>query len=628
MALDVETGTFDKVTTPTTTQSVSVGFAPKALMIWALSPKTANDDGVGDADGSFGFVDDADNNRSINWVEDDNLATSDSKKRMDSNEAIFFINSGASASITLEATSFDLTWTSVGSVATKIHWMAFGGTDITGVQVGSLVGSGSTGSQTITTDADCQSITAGLGALFILGNYAAVDSTSNNTMPVIGMATKTTERGLVSLGHDDGNANAEPSQMHKDDEIITDWDARDRSQDTQADFNGFNSSGFAVNWAIATTFTNFFLIIKGGKWQVGADTAKTSTTGTKATTTDFEPKGLFILNAGVTAAQAPTREDSCNNIGGSDDTTETSGGWSEEDTSDPTNVGIFSSITKCIRIMDPTDQSVIAEANVDSFNAAPNFTMNWTTVHASNAYRFLWLVCGDESAGATPVSKSTIFKHNVIFAISKTSILKHNIIGVVSKSSILKHNILSAVSKSSILKHQIIEAVSKSTIFKHQMAGSVSKSSILKHNIIGVVSKSSILKHNLLSAVSKSSILKHNIINAVSKSSILKHNVIAAVSKSTILKHQIIQAISKTTILKHNLIEAIGKSTIFKHDILSVVGPTSVSISTVFKHHINPTILDGTETITFTLGTNAISTIKGTDAIVLNRGTDAILIGG
>lgn len=191
------------------------------------------------------------------------------------------------------------------------------------------------------------------------------------------------------------------------------------------------------------------------------------------------------------------------------------------------------------------------------------------------------------AGGATAVSKTTIFKHNVIFAISKTTILKHNVIQAISKTTILKHNLLSAVSKTSILKHDILSAVSKTTILKHNLFAAVSKTTILKHNMAGSVSKTTIFKHQMAGVVAKISIFKHNIAAAVSKTTILKHNILSAVSKSTILKHNLVAAVSKSTIFKHNVIQAIAKTTIFKHSMAGVIAKL-----TIFKHLVlNPILL-------------------------------------
>lgn len=383
-----------------------MGFDPKGVIIWTHAPLTSDSDSTGDADGSLGFCDDADNNRCIGWVEDDNLATTDSKKTTRSTTVLFTINAGWSATMTLGTGKFTLTYTSNDSVASRIHWIAFGGSDITGVQCANANVSTSTGVQSISTDADCQSITAGQGVVFMVNNYdGGLNSVSNNMMPCIGFATKTTERGCIALGGDDANSIGEYWQMHRDDEVGVHMDSRDGSKDNVYDFDGFTSSGFDID-VTATGSSNAFIwmVIKGGKWQAGADTAKTGTTGTKATTTDFQPKGLIIANVEVTAEQNPTNQSGCWNVGADDGTNETSSGWSGEENADPTNVGIFSSSTKTVRIHDPSDQSVIAEAEHSAFGAT-SFTLNWTTVHASNAYRFLWLVCGDE-AGGTALSNA------------------------------------------------------------------------------------------------------------------------------------------------------------------------------------------------------------------------------
>ena len=135
-----------------------------------------------------------------------------------------------------------------------------------------------------------------------------------------------------------------------------------------------------------------FFIIKGGRWEVGNDTAKITTTGTKATTTSFKPKGLFLFNT-ARVATGIADEDITMNIGASDDTNETSGSMTDDDGATTTEIGIMSSSTKCLRVFNVLTQAALMEANVDSFNAL-NFTLNYTTVD-SNAYKFGWIIIGN-----------------------------------------------------------------------------------------------------------------------------------------------------------------------------------------------------------------------------------------
>ena len=134
-----------------------------------------------------------------------------------------------------------------------------------------------------------------------------------------------------------------------------------------------------------------FLIIKGAQWESGNETART-TTGTKATTTTFEPKGLYTFAVKRTA-DGSAQEDLNMNIGATHGLTNDSGGMTDEDGVGTTNIGVMSSNTKLVRYNNANSQAVLTESELDSFNPT-DFTLDWTTVDG-NAYKFLWVVCGN-----------------------------------------------------------------------------------------------------------------------------------------------------------------------------------------------------------------------------------------
>jgi hypothetical protein len=165
----------------------------------------------------------------------------------------------------------------------------------------------------------------------------------------------------------------------------------------EGEFNGFDASGFDINWTTndAQGTLISYLIIKGGKWQAGQDTTKTST-GTKATTTDFQPQSLLTSNAFRTGtAWTGTRAHMA--LGLADGTTEAANVSADEDNLGTSVCTNWSSITKAQGEIATT--VVLEEADLDSFNAT-DFTLDWTTA-SGVAIRFMWVVCAD-AAGAPP----------------------------------------------------------------------------------------------------------------------------------------------------------------------------------------------------------------------------------
>lgn len=408
MALDVEVGTFDKVTSPTTSQNVSVSFDPKALFIWGVKNATANSDASDYNSGSIGFSDGA-NDACTFWQNQNAAANVDAKRRISDGSVLEFFSNGTTtidvvATVSFGTGQFTMSYSTNDSNASKIHYIVWGGSDITGVQVGTFTKP--TGAapvtQNIPTDADVRGINDNEGVVIFDINFPnALNATQNNFQPTLGFATSTSQQGYVGWSEDDQNATAEPRQTLKTNRIGARFSGVSGDLQAEANFNGFlddGTNGFSLIWDPNNSIAsyNIFLIIKGGQWQAGNETMRT-TTGTKQTTTSFQPKAAFFLCEALTVAKAPTQEDMSMIIGASDNTTEASGGMSDEDANTTTNIGKMSSITKSVRVMNAVNQAVLAEADVSAFNAT-NFELNYTVADSGNAYLFNWLVCGDAAA--------------------------------------------------------------------------------------------------------------------------------------------------------------------------------------------------------------------------------------
>ena len=419
MALDVEVGTFtaDATNTDDAVDTITVGFDPKALIIWGFHRATTNADTGNHASSSIGFCDDADNNIVVFGQNEDAGANADAKRRTSASSAVSFFSDGSTTIdkvgvVALGTGQFTVTWSTNDDVATLMHWTAFGGADITGTEVARFVKSiteGSNISQSVTTATDTQNIQANEGVIFFI-HAAAVndDSTSNNMEIGIGMATDPSEEGCLTITQDDVSSASEPRRTYKNDRVIEAYGATNGTLLFDGEFTNFTSSGFDLNWVTNNTAASQegYLIIKGGKWEVGTDTART-TDGTKTTTTAFQPKGLFTFETNdATFGDAGTQVSYSFNIGASDGTSdEASGGTTDENSADPMNIGVSSNVLKCVRYNDEaTPTTNDAEANVNAFNSL-DFDLNWSNTDGT-AYQFVWCVCGDGAA----VAARTLFQ--------------------------------------------------------------------------------------------------------------------------------------------------------------------------------------------------------------------------
>jgi len=421
MALSVKVGSFTKESTGVddATQDVSsIGFDPKALIMWSVQDCTSDVPAGerGTAMFSWGFCDDADVSHCCCSEDVDFQARTAANTWMRDDAIIAFGQSNtptgfdAYAACALGTDKFTLTWTLADTIASIIKFIAYGGSDITGVDVGKFTINGSTGDQTITTDSDTQSITDTEGIVFLIKGMTDTWNTGSADGSVnLGAATSATKEHSVSIGNDDNSGSGESHEW--DDNVIMNQ-IRPTSQPgltlCKFTFEEFNSSGFKINISTIPTIGTQcgFLIIKGGDWDVGVSAAKTSTTGTVAVTTDFQPTGLFVFgSAAVTEETDKAADDGSGCMGATDGTTEVWGNVHMNDGGNPTinvsrgcsSTGVYARHSKS-----GTSSTLEAEGTFDSFNAT-DFTLDWTTVHATEAYRFLWVV---NSAGTAEVRKT------------------------------------------------------------------------------------------------------------------------------------------------------------------------------------------------------------------------------
>lgn len=408
MALEVETGTFDKSTgAAPATQNITVGFDPKAVIIWGILRAPVDDTLKRDhGQPSMGFCDDADNNRCISARSQNTISISNCHRKLSDTRVLQFINSVSNAidsecTMTLGTLQFQLIWDVNDSIAARIHYMAFGGADITGTQVNHITKSTAAApvTQTITTDADVQGITDNKGIVFLLNGGVTDFNIASDLVFNLGVATAGAgEEGNIQISCDDNAGTSIIRESIQDNEILSFYSPSSGTIDTRGVFQGFNSSGFDITWNpnSANAFFIPYLIIKGGQWESGNDTAKITTTGNKSTTTIFQPKALltFILRK---TTNGNALENAVLSLGAVEGTTETTMTYYERGAAAITVVNIGSSITKLNQVIE--FNTVLSEAELASFNAT-DFTLNYTTVDA-NAYKFIWVVGADDAVGAT-----------------------------------------------------------------------------------------------------------------------------------------------------------------------------------------------------------------------------------
>ena len=407
MAISVEVGVFAKDSSGVdgATQDVTTGFQPKAVIFWGEYNTTSAGDAGGTAYYGISFSDGT-NHRGMGCANEDAVGDSDTGRAQRNNVLVFVTETQAYlayGTVAFAATKFTITWTeNTNTTATQVHYMIFGGTDITGVEAGTITSPTTAQTSSYTTGAAVQSISEGFGVVFFI-------SQANATIPPIASTTD-----LISFGAATG-VNDEFAVGHESDEVAAQSEVTESYTNAgcvRAGFNdldflagnfaGFDSAGFDIQWTTVPASARyvFYLAIKGGQWKAGTDSASTTVT-TKATTTPFQPKGLLSASTRLTSSTVNGTTDKSCDIGATDGTNQGTATATDDDNQATMIIGRASSTTKCVRILNPSGgetPTVSSEAAFSSFNAT-NFTLNWTTADGT-AYLFGWVVCGDEAGSA------------------------------------------------------------------------------------------------------------------------------------------------------------------------------------------------------------------------------------
>ena len=408
MATSVEVGTFTKDSSGTdnATQDVTTGFTPKAIILWGNYLQTSEAEAGGSAWFSLGFSDGT-NQRAVCSSSLDAVTTTDVERFYRVTKCLVFGNASGTllchATVAFATNKFTMTWVeNTDTTAARIHYFIVGGADITGVEAGTITGISGTGAQSITcSSADVKNATDDNAVVFFTGvqiSTAQIDGNTVHGSLFLGMASSSLHEGVSSFSLQNGVGDGNSPTLVSTNSCIA--EVYVSGVVSEADFTAFDSDGFDINWTTDPSLRDYYyLIIKGGQWEVGNGTSNTST-GTKAFTTTFQPKGVLMVSQLLTSDTSSQTTDLSFDISGADGTNESSGSVTEDDAAATTVVGRASSTTKIQRTLvssaDPP--TVNGEADWSSFNAT-DFTLDYTNAAAS-AFLFIWVVCGDEAAAA------------------------------------------------------------------------------------------------------------------------------------------------------------------------------------------------------------------------------------
>ncbi len=306
----------------------------------------------------------------------------------------------AYGTVAFNATDFTITWTeNTNTTATLINWIIWGGADITGIDVGTIVAANSgtyPEDKSFTTSAATQNITNGEGILFLASVLFSTDSpvTGIHGIMMFGAATSPSQECAVGFGTVGGGATSNVSTAYDDDAC---WNVPFAVNTyLVANLKTFDAAGFDLTFTVNigdSTRHAIYLIMKGGRWEVGEGAHATST-GTKAFTTAFEPKALITMSSRLTSSTRLDGDgDFC--LGITDGTEEYITSHGEENGLSTSDLVRRTDNDEVVAIHNPAAASVDGEAAFSSFNAT-DFTLDYGNGFAS-ANLFGWIVCADDA---------------------------------------------------------------------------------------------------------------------------------------------------------------------------------------------------------------------------------------
>ena len=202
------------------------------------------------------------------------------------------------------STDFTITWTPNDTTTPFIHYIAYGGSDITNVKVGSFNCPAAVAQQDITDPGFMPDM------CFFITPAPRITDTGAAAHAAIGLgfAHAAGQTGAWSVCSDNTPGVTRTAKIQVADRVITAMDPADAANftDLSARFVTWLTNGFRLDWTkVLSGNRNFYLAIKGGMWQVGniqGPAAGTPPINT-ATTVGWQPDGIMLSGIGADVMQ-------------------------------------------------------------------------------------------------------------------------------------------------------------------------------------------------------------------------------------------------------------------------------------------------------------------------------------
>lgn len=417
MGFDKKTGVFAKETSGagSATNTISCGFAPKAVILWATL-NTSQDTFLGGLSLSFGFSDGTTQYCAAIAVED-GAATSDANRYHHNAASVVVLNSADGALLIAGSVSFSgndvvITWTTNTTTAYLIHYLVLGGSDLTNAKViNTFVAS---------TSATAEDKTGfGFNPDFLLFTHddddtAAPVGDALGLLHIGAIANKASRDEMMTfIGAEDAAA-ASSDETH-----LADTDSLSRKalmgQSLKAGaFLGsglaavtFITDGYNANWSAGASAAWHYgvLALKGLQYDITRDLCPTGTGDDSLTGFGFQPEAMLTFMSPVVSG-AEAASDLSLGIGAATSNADEHATWvGDNDAADPTQVDQRSTATYMVLKADPGTPTLDTQASLVSFDA-DGFTQNFATAPGTAHYQG-WIAFGPAAAvaGGQPILK-------------------------------------------------------------------------------------------------------------------------------------------------------------------------------------------------------------------------------
>jgi hypothetical protein len=402
MTLLTKVGTVTKDTTTgvhTQTFASELGFTASGIIFWATAQTATGT--AADANMFIGFTNGTTHVSNVSTSND--AAASSAVGEVTSTSCVSLCINGSNTSVgqatcTITANGFSLVWsTTTNNQAYKINYWAFGGTDITNVSVQSNLFAG-TGNRTYTTTGSFQG-----DILLVMGTGLSANAANGGrAFGCFGAAVSSSKQFVSAYTADGSLVTMDTKKTQRTNKCVMAMNDVGTVL-TDADFVAWTSTGFTLNHTVADTGDAMLcMIIKGGKWDVGNFTQKTST-GTQDVTIDstINPDTVMLSSFNATATTSIIDHSNLS-IGASDGTNERSSWEGDQDAALDSVAKSDHSETKVIRLLDEVSggATLLAEADVSDLTSSGKFTLDWTTADAT-AREICFVVLGILASGTT-----------------------------------------------------------------------------------------------------------------------------------------------------------------------------------------------------------------------------------